>query len=663
MTVDDTPRATRPRTPQRVRLERRRLVIALATGAVAAMFLAATSAVSGSSGHDHHLAGGSDSGPLSTFALPMVRTAAELAAVVTVGLLLMASFLAPPADPDALSRIGGRAQRLARRTAAAWAATAALMVPLTVAEVVGQPLSAVLTDVHLLGAATRIPSATAWGMTAGFAVAVAALVDSPRYWRRTVATFLIALLGLVPVAATGHAAGDASHATAIDTMLLHVLAAALWLGGLVAVLIAAHDREADAELAAIVTRFSRLALVCWAVMAITGLLNALVRVAPSDLFGSSYGSLVVAKAAALALLGGFGHLQRRRAVPALQRGRSRALLTIGAAETTILLATVGLAVALGRTAPPPTAATPYSPMLESIGYELTEPPSITVLLGAWRLDALSIALTLGLVVIYLVAVHRLSRRGAGWPARRTALWLSGCALLLIATDSGISRYVPATFSVLVLEEMLLLVVVPILLTAGAPLTLALSSTSDATGAPSPLLAAMLSAPPLRRLTHPAVSAVLFVGAGALLLLTDVFVIGTAAHLGHHALDGLVLAVGLLFVGSLSRRTGSSPRVAPRARTAVLLTALGVQAAAGAALGLSTAVRGEVYYESLGLPWALDLLSDQRWAAAVWISGQGVAVITLVVRWWRQRPAAEPPSTGDAMSRTTGDIDATVSRTS
>ena len=45
-----------------------------------------------------------------------MRAAAELAAALTIGLLLMAAFLAPPATEDALTSAGARAQRLARST-------------------------------------------------------------------------------------------------------------------------------------------------------------------------------------------------------------------------------------------------------------------------------------------------------------------------------------------------------------------------------------------------------------------------------------------------------------------------------------------------------------------------------------------------------------------
>ena len=78
----------------------------------------------------------------------------------------------------------------------------------------------------------------------------------------------IALLGPLPVALTGHSAGGGAHDIATDSLVLHVLAASLWVGGLVAVLgRRGRDRGPDraAALATAVPRFSRLALVCWLV--------------------------------------------------------------------------------------------------------------------------------------------------------------------------------------------------------------------------------------------------------------------------------------------------------------------------------------------------------------------------------------------------------------
>ena len=56
---------------------------------------------------------------------------------------------------------------------------------------------------------------------------------------------------------------------------------------------------------------SAVALWCFVAMLFSGIINALVRIAPADLFSTSYGRLVIGKAVALALLGLIGWRQRR----------------------------------------------------------------------------------------------------------------------------------------------------------------------------------------------------------------------------------------------------------------------------------------------------------------------------------------------------------------
>ncbi|MGB6070809.1 MAG: CopD family protein, partial [Rhodococcus sp. (in: high G+C Gram-positive bacteria)] len=90
-------------------------------------------------------------------------------------------------------------------------------------------------------------------------------------------------------------------------------------------------------------------------MAVSGVVNAAVRVPVTSLWDSTYGALILAKIAALAIVGTLGWIQRRRTVGALAHDpeNRRSLITLSMIETLVLVTTVGLAVALGRTPPPP----------------------------------------------------------------------------------------------------------------------------------------------------------------------------------------------------------------------------------------------------------------------------------------------------------------------
>jgi len=114
-------------------------------------------------------------------------------------------------------------------------------------------------------------------------------------------------------------------------------------------------------------------------------------------------------------------------------------------------------------------------MLSAVG-----PPPVTVhtLLSAWQHDPPSLVaagaevLTAGL---YLLGVRRLGRRGRRWPLRRTASFLAGLVLVVIAVQSGLAQYDDTVFAAHVVQHLLLMMVAPPLLALGAPVTLAMQA--------------------------------------------------------------------------------------------------------------------------------------------------------------------------------------------
>lgn len=175
---------------------------------------------------------------------------------------------------------------------------------------------------------------------------------------------------------------------------------------------------ARADLAA--RRFSALALWCFVVMAVSGVINALVRIQPADLLRTEYGWLVVGKAVALATLGVLGWRQRRVAVRALQRDATARgpLIRLALVEAAVFGVTFGIAVGLGRTPPPPLREQP-SPTEVAIGYDFAGPPTAARILFDWRFDLIFGTAAVVLALVYLLGVRRLRRRGDAWPVGRT----------------------------------------------------------------------------------------------------------------------------------------------------------------------------------------------------------------------------------------------------
>ena len=124
-----------------------------------------------------------------------------------------------------------------------------------------------------------------------------------------------------------------SHAIAVrsDTALavtadaVHLVATALWAGGLLAVLTAlrANRRQQDFDLwwtAQLVQRFSRLALVCVVVLCCAGLYLSWVHVGSfATLKNTDSGNVLIVKLALFAIMLGLGALNAFSTRPALQR--------------------------------------------------------------------------------------------------------------------------------------------------------------------------------------------------------------------------------------------------------------------------------------------------------------------------------------------------------
>lgn len=582
-----------------------------------------------------------DPGLVTRYGITVVRVLAEAASVVCVGALLLAAFLVPPQKSGTLGPEGYAAVRAAGIAAWVWFASSLLSVAFTAADGAGKPFLEVLSPQTLLDLVDAIEQPKAWLWTALIAVLLALGCRLVLTWGWTAVLFFVAVAGLIPVAVTGHSASGGSHDMATNSLLFHLIAAALWVGGLVALLALGWRRGAHLSLAA--RRFSKLALVCWVVMAISGVINALVRINLGDLFTTDYGLLVVAKVVALLLLGVFGHQQRQRGVRDLVDGKGGGqLLRLAAVEVLIMFVTLGIASGLARTPPPADAVTQPSTTELLIGYNLDGAPTFWRLLTDWRFDLIYGTAAIVLAGLYLAGVWRLRKRGDSWPTGRIVAWLVGCLVLLIATSSGIGRYSPAMFSVHMGTHMLLSMVVPVLLVLGGPVTLALRAlpTAGAGAPPGPrewLLAAVHS-PVSRFLTHPVVALLLFVGSFYALYFSGLFDAALNYHWAHLAMNAHFLLAGYVFYWPVIGVDPAPRKIPPVGRLGMMFAAMPFHAFFGVILMNMQAVIGQEFYTSLRLPWVGDLLTDQRLGGGIaWAAGEVpvlLVLIALLVQWAR-----------------------------
>ncbi|MGH3889554.1 MAG: cytochrome c oxidase assembly protein [Pseudonocardiaceae bacterium] len=581
-----------------------------------------------------------DPGLLTRAGLPVVRVLSECAAVVTVGSLLLAAFLVPPQTSGYLDTGGYAAVRTARIAALIWTLTSALMVPLLAADAVGRSVIEVLDPRLLASLVSELSQPGAWALTAGIALVLAGFCWIALTWGAVVWLFALSVVGLMPVALTGHSSAGGAHDIATSSLLYHLVAAALWVGGLIALLAHLTRRGDHSGLAT--QRFSRLALACWIVMAASGVINALVRVTPDQLH-TTYGLLVLGKVTALLVLGVFGWLHRRNAVAAVgERGDRAAILRLGGVEVLIMFATIGLAVALSQTAPPGGIAAQPSRTEVLLGYNLAGPPTLERLLLDWRPDLVLGVAALVLAGAYLAGVRRLWLRGDAWPVGRTAAWLSGCATILIATSSGIGRYSMAMFSVHMGVHMLLSMLAPILLVLGGPVTLALRALPPA-GAGNPpgpreWLQAFTHSWVVRMSTHPLMALGMYIASFYVMYFSGLYDAAAPSHWAHLMMNTHFVLMGYAYYWLIVGIDPAPRRLPYLGKLGLLLAAMPFHAFFGISLMGSATVIGGDFYRSLALPFVPDLLADQRTAGAMaWAAGEIPMVLVLVallVQWAR-----------------------------
>jgi putative copper export protein len=292
----------------------------------------------------------SDPGPVTRWGLLVARTAYDVAAIGTLGVLVIAVLVLPRTNGE----LGAHAARLVQRVswwAGAWSVMALVAMVFTLSEVAGRSVPAVL-DPGVLPLVLQLETTRALLSSAWLAGLVAVGARSTRSPASGLLLLLTAIGAVVLPLLTGHAGhGDAPALTA-TSLALHVVGAAAWVGGLAALIV--HLRRADVALSVALPRFSRLALGCYVLVGLSGAVTAWASLSTLDqLWTTPYGRILLGKVALLGALGAFGHRHRRRTVAAAALRRPRAFLHLAAAEVVLMACAAALAVALSHTAPPP----------------------------------------------------------------------------------------------------------------------------------------------------------------------------------------------------------------------------------------------------------------------------------------------------------------------
>ena len=583
-----------------------------------------------------------DPGVLTTAGLPAIRAIGELLASVAVGTALFAAFFTPPQKDKTLDVDGYRMQHISSWANIAWAVAAALLIPLTLSDVSGRTFVQSLPPDQWLVAINQIDVASSWRWAAVIAVVAAIGQRLTLSWRWSTIWLAVTVLSLLPVAATGHASGSTAHDIATNSLIIHLFSATFYVGGLVAVII--HTMRGGTRVALALRRYSVVATVAIAALAFTGVINAMVRLHPADLFSSTYGLLVVAKALLLCLLALFGLAIRRRIIAKIESTNANApvdrgtLLRIVLVESAVMAGTIGLSVSLGRTPPP---APLYVPTRQEalLGFELPGPFSFETVFGLWRFDLVLGLVSVVLLGLYLWGVIHLRRRGDSWPAGRTFFWVAGCVTLFITTSSGLGMFMMADFASHMVGHMLISMLVPVLLALGGPLTLALRALPAAgrgnPPGPREWIVEFINNPISRFLTHPIVASIQFVAGFYLIYFGGFYETLASEHLGHMFMNVHFLISGYLFYWVIIGVDAAPRQFTSMYMMMVLLSSLPFHAFFGILLMNYPTVLGEGWYSGIGLPWIPDLLQSQRVGGGVaWAMGEIPLFIVMIALAWQ-----------------------------
>ncbi len=652
----------------------------------------------------------SDPGALTRWGVPLFEYGSNMAMSVTIGALLFAATILPP-------HTGGRAPRrrkgdpapeplpehpaftrtmlVASVSAGVWTLCALAVGILSYSDLAGIPLGAgaAFTD-GLVAYFVSISVGQAWFWVTVIAAVVTSLAVAVRSHGGLFWVGILAMLALVPLALIGHAAGGDDHYGAVNSIGLHLLGVVVWVGGLLVLALIAptligpdggtgrttERRQGAAPLVhTVLSRYSVLAGLGLFTVALSGVVNAALRVEHLHQLLTPYGTLVGVKFLAVIGLGLIGLAHRRWIIPQLRGGapvrgggasvrsgegaragsssRAGATATVTpteasrparrllwqliAVEAVVMSAVMGVSAVLSRTAPPKPEELPEgaSPARILTGYEL--PPELT---GArwftlWRWDWLWVAICLFLAIWYLRSVVRLHRRGDSWPVLRTISWLLGLAVLTWATSGAPAVYGMVLFSAHMVGHMTLTMIAPLFLVLGAPITLALRSLpvrTDDTRGPREWILWIVHSRWGAFITHPIVAGANFAGSILVFYYTDFFRFSLETHVGHEFMNVHFLLTGFVFALVMVGADPLPNRPPYPIRLVVLLATMVFHAFIGVAMTSSTGLMQADWFGNMGRPWGPDALADQRIGGAVmWGIGEFPTVImavTVAVLW-------------------------------
>ena len=561
---------------------------------------------------------------------------AVLSSFITIGALLALAFLVLDKDGK-LSTSGAKIRSIISISAFAWFFSSVLNILFTLANILGESVTAVLDPAVLQSFVLQI----SLGQYLFFQTLIALFVAiTSRLLTSSGYTAILLLISLIAISAPvfqSHAASSGSHALAIGSLLIHVIALSFWVGGVIAIaLLNQEDRKIS------LPRFSQVAL--WAAIAvvISGVLNASARLNFAAAWSSSYAYVVILKVLITFVLLYFGY-KHRNYLAAKPSVNWRAMTRLISVEAAIMIFVTALGSWLSSNQPPSRdSQEPFNAALAIAGMEMPGAPNFTRILFEYDPSIFIIGLLVLAVALYIKGVVILTRRGDKWPVGRTISFALGISAIDFATSGGLGVYAHFAFSWHMVAHMVLGMIAPIGIVLGAPITLALRTLPQSRDGQElgvrGLLIKALHSRYARVITNPVVALAIFDGSLFALYFTSLFGGMMQSHQGHLFMSIHFILTGILFFHVIVG-VDPNPRKVPHIiRIVILFAAMSIHAFFSVALMSASTLIDGGYFESLQRPWSLDLLADQRTGGAIgWAMGEIPILIALVatfIQWMR-----------------------------
>jgi putative copper resistance protein D len=558
-----------------------------------------------------------------------------------VGALLAITFLTLDINGK-VAQTNFELRKLAAISSLIWMFSNIAFIVLTLANILNSSISDVLQTNILRSFLTLVPLGQYLFVQLLLSILISIII--PRFNSIGTGTFLLlaTLLAIVIPVFQSHSASGGSHLMAIGSLAIHVIALALWVGGVFALAFLAPDTRAVA-----VPRFSVLAL--WAAIAVvvSGSVNAFIRLNFKEAWSSNYTNLVLAKVFLTTGLIAIGYLHRKNLKNLTEIKGSR-FIKLVLAEVVIMVFTLVIGSRLASSQPPEReSGLAVDRALSIVGIKTPQPPTLSRILFGYEPDALMIGLLVLAVALYIKGVMVLTKRGDKWPVGRTISFAIGISTVDFATSGGLGLYAHFSFSWHMIAHMTLGMIAPIAIVLSAPITLALRTlpqgrNSEERGVRGTLLSALHSRYS-SIIVNPVGALVIFDGSLFLLYFTSLFGTLMNTHAGHLFMNIHFLLAGFLFFHVIIGIDPNPKRPPFLVRIVTLLAAMSIHAFFSVALMSSSTLIDSGYFGSLQVPWVGDLLADQNKGGAIgWAMGEIPILIALVATFimWTRDDARE-----------------------